>query len=358
MSQLTQEDIHERLRLDYRVIMKMRSPLVSIRAYRNADDLRSRLQPIVSEDEGHLAAYYLADYHIRTLIGPDQFSDKTSVLFDLLANNNYPFSEPSCWVTSIPVPWSPFFKEGYPICIGGMWHEAKGAMLLGQLIVHIAKLLNFDDISRSESYGGYHAEAVNYWRTNLGHQPITPNLPYPVLPDSVPGSINDFFNPKLHSLVDHIFKPRRTNESRRFLRVFLCHSHADKQIVHDLYHRLLGEGYDPWLDEEKLLPGQDWQHEISQAVRNTDVVIVCLSRGAITKRGFVHNEIKQALDVADEQPEGTIFLIPLMLERCDIPKRLSRWHCVNLSEDKGYEKLVSALKFRASTVDFNVSEGE
>jgi len=48
-------------------------------------------------------------------------------------------------------------------------------------------------------------------------------------------------------------------ESRK-LRVFLCHSSQDKPIVRELYQRLLAEGWiDPWLDEEKLFPGQDWK---------------------------------------------------------------------------------------------------
>ncbi|MBI5839508.1 MAG: toll/interleukin-1 receptor domain-containing protein [Chloroflexi bacterium] len=43
------------------------------------------------------------------------------------------------------------------------------------------------------------------------------------------------------------------------LRVFLCHASQDKPIVRELYQRLNAEGWiDPWLDEEKLLPGQDW----------------------------------------------------------------------------------------------------
>jgi hypothetical protein len=42
------------------------------------------------------------------------------------------------------------------------------------------------------------------------------------------------------------------------LRVFLCHSSGDKQAVRDLYRRLRGDGLDPWLDEENLLPGQNW----------------------------------------------------------------------------------------------------
>jgi hypothetical protein len=66
-------------------------------------------------------------------------------------------------------------------------------------------------------------------------------------------------------------------ESRK-LRVFLCHASQDKPIVRELYQRLLAEGWiDPWLDEEKLIPGQDWDMEIEKALETADAVILCLS---------------------------------------------------------------------------------
>ena len=52
-------------------------------------------------------------------------------------------------------------------------------------------------------------------------------------------------------------------ETKRPLKVFLCHASQDKPIVRELYQKFLDEGWiDPWLDEEKLLPGQDWELEI------------------------------------------------------------------------------------------------
>ncbi len=136
----------------------------------------------------------------------------------------------------------------------------------------------------------------------------------------------------------------------RSLRVFLCHSSADKPAVRELYQRLRSDGFEPWLDEEDLLPGRDWQREIPRAVRQSHVVIVCLSRGSITKTGYVQKEIKFALDVADEQPEDTIFLIPLKLEECNVPERLSRWQWVNLFSPNGYERLMRALQVRATSL--------
>jgi hypothetical protein len=57
------------------------------------------------------------------------------------------------------------------------------------------------------------------------------------------------------------------------LRVFLCHASQDKPIVRELYQRLNAECWiDPWLDEEKLLPGQDWDMEIERTVEAADAV--------------------------------------------------------------------------------------
>jgi outer membrane protein assembly factor BamD (BamD/ComL family) len=139
-------------------------------------------------------------------------------------------------------------------------------------------------------------------------------------------------------------------EAKRPIKVFLCHASGDKLPVRDLYKRLTNEGVDAWLDKEKLLPGQDWQAEIPRAVREADVVVVCLSNKSITKEGYVQKEIKFALDIAEEKPEGTIFLIPARLEDCPVPERLSRWQWVDLYEENGFLQLLRSLKLRAGAV--------
>ena len=69
-------------------------------------------------------------------------------------------------------------------------------------------------------------------------------------------------------------------DTKRPLKVFLCHAHSDKDTVKALYTRLTSDGVDimpegyAWLDKEKLLPGQgfdrlnlpDWELEIREAV--------------------------------------------------------------------------------------------
>jgi hypothetical protein len=137
---------------------------------------------------------------------------------------------------------------------------------------------------------------------------------------------------------------------RRQINAFLCHASEDKPDVRKLYANLRKNNVDPWLDEEKLLGGQDWRGEIRQAVRNADVVIVCLSRNSISKEGYVQKELGFALDKAEEKPEGIIYIIPLRLEKCEVPQRLHRWQWINLYQARGYKNLLKALKSRADAL--------
>ena len=192
MAKLSLEQLESRLKFDYLVAMKMRSPVMNVTAYRNVDDLHKRRKPIANEEEGHLAKFYLVDYFIRTLVGRDRYSEKTSVMFDLLADGNYPYSVPGRMVIDSELPWSPHFAKNLPICVDeDMWMESRGTMLLGDLLVHVAKLLNFDEISRGPNYGGYNPEAAEYWRTRMKSKPINPDLNYPVLPEDLVNNVRN-----------------------------------------------------------------------------------------------------------------------------------------------------------------------
>ena len=135
------------------------------------------------------------------------------------------------------------------------------------------------------------------------------------------------------------------------LKVFLCHASKDKPEVRKYYDRLKKEKeIDPWLDVEKLLPGTDWDLEIKSTVKSSDVVLVFLSKYSVNREGYVQKEIRQALDVADEKPDGTIFIIPLRLEDCDVPERLKRWHWLDLFEADSYDKLLTSLRKRSDNL--------
>jgi hypothetical protein len=121
------------------------------------------------------------------------------------------------------------------------------------------------------------------------------------------------------------------------------HARSDERAVRRLYHRLVQAGADVWLDRERLLPGQDWQSQIRQAILSSDIVIVCLSKSFNRQGGYRHEEIRIALEKANLLPEELVFIIPARLEECETPELLCRWQRVDLFETDGYKKLLSVL---------------
>lgn len=148
-------------------------------------------------------------------------------------------------------------------------------------------------------------------------------------------------------------KPMTTN---RPLRVFLCHSSADKPAARELYQKLrIMSWIQPWLDEEELFPGMDWSREVQNAINSSDVIIVLLSNNSINKEGYVQREIRVALDFADEKPDGTLFIIPVRLEECKPPHRLLKWqyadYFLGKRRERSFEKIRKSLFKRATELD-------
>lgn len=141
----------------------------------------------------------------------------------------------------------------------------------------------------------------------------------------------------------------------RPLRVFLCHASQDKPAVRKLHRYLKQHGIEPWLDEMDLLPGENWEVEIPEAIKASDVILVCLSKSSVNKEGYVQKEISFALDKALEKPEGTIFIIPAKLEDCEVPKRLNHYQWVDLFRPDSNKRLLLGLNKRVLSLGSDVS---
>ncbi len=137
---------------------------------------------------------------------------------------------------------------------------------------------------------------------------------------------------------------------KRPLKVFLSYASQDRSLVRELSRQLMGEGWiDIWRDEKNLLPGQDWRVKIEEAVEEADVVIICLSNHSVSKEGHVQKELRYAREIALEKPEDAIFLIPLRLEECEVPRGLRFYQWVDYfgeSKDSSYKALVTSLEYR------------
>lgn len=145
----------------------------------------------------------------------------------------------------------------------------------------------------------------------------------------------------------------------RRLRVFISYAKEDKVSAEKLRSQLTSEGIDVWIDEEKLMGGKDWKLEIQKEIRDSHIILILLSTTAVSKIGFIQKEIRIALDYADEHPEGAVYLIPVRLDECEVPIRISeRFQWVDLFKPNGYKKLIDSLSDKANLLGFSLEEAK
>jgi hypothetical protein len=132
--------------------------------------------------------------------------------------------------------------------------------------------------------------------------------------------------------------------------VFLCHCSEDKAAVREIDRALKSDGFQPWLDEDDIFPARAWNAEIEQGLRSSHAVVVCLSKTFSRKEGYVQKELRYAIDLAREKPDGTVFLIPIRLEESEILPSLADLQFIDWFKHDGHDKLLRALRERARQV--------
>jgi hypothetical protein len=100
-----------------------------------------------------------------------------------------------------------------------------------------------------------------------------------------------------------------------------------------------------------LLPGQNWRRAIEQTIELSDFFLGCFSSRSVLKRGQFQSELAYALEIATHFPQDEVFFVPVRLNDCELPRRISSTtHYIDLFPDwnRGVRKLVAALRRKSS----------
>lgn len=130
-------------------------------------------------------------------------------------------------------------------------------------------------------------------------------------------------------------------------RIFISYARLDRYIAERLYRDLKRLGLHPWLDVKDLLPGQNWKTMVTNEIRQSRFFLALLSNHSISKRGFVQEELRLALEVLNQFPADDIFIIPIRLEECLAKEaRLQELHWVDLFPDyaQGLQEILRAVQ--------------
>ena len=140
-------------------------------------------------------------------------------------------------------------------------------------------------------------------------------------------------------------------------RVFISYAREDHKIAQQLRADLIARGIDTWLDQEDILPGQEWEAAIRGAIKDSSHFLALISNNSVSKRGFVQKELRMGIDVLDEFPPGQVFLIPVRID--DVRpshSKLEKLQWVDLwpSYERARSRVILAIRGKKSLLDRGV----
>lgn len=107
---------------------------------------------------------------------------------------------------------------------------------------------------------------------------------------------------------------------------FISYGEEDHESAKAIYEYLDHLLYcDPWFYKDRVAGGEPVQTRISRAIREARFFIMISSRASLSRKGFVHSEIHEALVERRKFPEGSAYIIVCCLDDLtldDLPEEL------------------------------------
>lgn len=117
--------------------------------------------------------------------------------------------------------------------------------------------------------------------------------------------------------------------------IFISHSTNDDKFVDKLASELHIYGIQTWVDHQDMPIGSRWVTQLEEALGQSDVLLLVLSQVSL-KSSYVESEWHTFFNMGRK-------IIPLMLEKCEIPLFLRTFHQIDFQSSHNFEEQVKQL---------------
>lgn len=142
-------------------------------------------------------------------------------------------------------------------------------------------------------------------------------------------------------ILDALNIEKDVQEHEKYHGIFVSHTGKDKPFVRQLAKDLKARGVPKvWVDEAEIEIGDSLTEKIDQGMQETRFIGVVLSAKSIAAPW-----VKKELDIAmnREISEGEVVVLPLLIEKCDIPRFLSGKLYADFTDNEQYEESLKKL---------------
>jgi TIR domain len=121
------------------------------------------------------------------------------------------------------------------------------------------------------------------------------------------------------------------------MQIFICYARIDQQFAFHLVEELSDYDVRIWMDVRSIPHGANWDMEVQKGLDDSDLMLVLLTPASAASQN-VADEWSYFID--KNKP-----IVPLLIEPCEVPFRLSRRQRVEFTQDyrKGFEQLLKAI---------------
>ena len=115
------------------------------------------------------------------------------------------------------------------------------------------------------------------------------------------------------------------------MKLFISYPHKDRSKIEKLLEILKSGGQEPWLDEQ-LRAGQDWSKELSNAIATSEGIVLAITNNWVDS-AYCQLEFVKAVELGK-------YIFPILLEKTNLPQRISQYQYVDFSEEFGPQEKV------------------
>ncbi len=127
--------------------------------------------------------------------------------------------------------------------------------------------------------------------------------------------------------------------------VFICHASEDKETARILHDKLRAGGIRPWIDQEGIRGGDQWDRLLQKTIQESDYFLVIQSNALLAKKiGYVNKEIHLAIERQKEVRFGISFILPVKIDESEPLEELAHIQSTDLRDLNNVEQLLKTIR--------------
>ena len=140
------------------------------------------------------------------------------------------------------------------------------------------------------------------------------------------------------------------------MNIFLGYPSERETEARTVFDFLESFGLEVWFDKESVLPGEEWRSAREKAQAIADLIVHVISPEVLVRPGEVQRELKRTLDLAEDRPFGTIYLIPVLVAGATVPVEIAKYQYVEFERSDWKYRVAKSISRKYEQANLSVPD--